>query len=221
MARAATASKPDSGRAEGQGTPRGDKTRQALKAVIARLAERKPLSDITLAEICRVSELTTGAVYFHFQSKDDAVEEMIIDLVEHGYAASLKRGAGADFAQSIRIVLENTTKFCRTGGYLPNAIQVTINSRPKAYAAWLAARQPVIDRLAEMIAETRREKGLSADPSQFLATFILNSIEDVALDAFHWRNPNLAPFVADPEQWIAEQQALWTWAILAPAAQPR
>jgi AcrR family transcriptional regulator len=223
MAKKAVSRKIEHKRSESVATPRGDKTRTAIKTVIAKLAEKRPIAEVTLADICHATKLTTGAVYFHFSGKDEAVEEMAIDLLERGYEVMLERArqSGGTLVEFIRVIIEGTTKLCATRGFLPNALQVTINSRPKAYAAWLAARQPVIDQLADLITIARREKGLGPESSRFLATFMLNSVEDVALDAFHWRNPNLAPFVSDPEQWIAEQEALWTWAILAPPPQMR
>lgn len=194
---------------------RGDKTRGQIKAVIARLASKHDLADIALADICKASKLTTGAVYFHFKGKDEAVEEMVIDEVEAMYAALL-RDDHSSFEPMVRAIIAQCAAYEQASGRRSRAIQLVINSRPRAYEAWIAARAPVIARLTELIAATRREAGLPEDASAFLALFILNSIEDLSMDVFQWGNPTLKPFAERPEDWVARQTALWSYAILAP-----
>lgn len=194
---------------------RGDKTRRQIKAVIAKLASKNDLADISLSDICKGTKLTTGAVYFHFKGKDDAVEEMVIDEVEAMYAGMLKCDY-ASFEEMARAIIAASTTYQQTTGRRTRAIQLVINSRPRAYEAWLAARAPVIERLTDLIAVSRRQEGLADEASAFLALFILNSIEDLSMDVFQWGNPTLKPFAAKPEDWIERQTALWSWAIHAP-----
>lgn len=49
-----------------------------------------------------------------------------------------------------------------------------------------------------------------------LAHFLLNSIEDLSMDAFQWHNTYLEAYAADPTEWEERQTTLWKWAILAP-----
>lgn len=195
---------------------RGDKTRRQIKAVIAKLASKQDLADISLSDICKGTKLTTGAVYFHFKGKDEAVEEMVIDEIETMYGALLRERDYASFDEMVRTIIARCTAYEQTSGRRSRTIQLVINSRPRAYEAWLAARAPVIDRLTSLIAQSRRDKGLPDEPSPFLALFILNSIEDLSMDVFQWRNPTLQPFAASPDAWIERQTALWAWAIHAP-----
>lgn len=194
---------------------RGDKTRRQIKSVIAKLASKRDLADISLSDICKGTKLTTGAVYFHFKGKDEAVEEMVIDEVEAMYSGMLEQEY-AGFEEMARAIIAASTSYQQTTGRRTRAIQVVINSRPRAYDAWISARTPVIERLTDLIAASRRQAGLAEDPSAFLALFILNSIEDLSMDVFQWGNPTLKPFAAKPEDWIERQTALWSWAIHAP-----
>jgi AcrR family transcriptional regulator len=194
---------------------RGDKTRRQIKAVIAKLASKHDLADISLADICKGSKLTTGAVYFHFKGKDEAVEEMVIDEVETIYGRLLETDHPS-FDAMVRAIIAQCTAYERTNGRRSRAIQLIINSRPRAYEAWIAARAPIIERLTTLIARARHEAGLEQDASAFLALFILNSIEDLGMDVFQWGNPTLKPYAEQPEDWIARQTALWSHAILAP-----
>ncbi len=194
---------------------RGDKTRRQIKAVIARLASKQDLADISLSDICKGSKLTTGAVYFHFKGKDEAVEEMVIDEIETMYGRLL-RAQHSTFEEMVRAIIAQCTDYERANGRRSRAIQLVINSRPRAYEAWIAARAPVIERLTALIATSRRTAGLAEDASAFLALFILNSIEDLSMDVFQWGNPTLKPYAERPEDWVARQTALWSHAILAP-----
>lgn len=194
---------------------RGDKTRRQIKAVIAKLASKHDLADISLADICKASKLTTGAVYFHFKGKDEAVEEMVVDEIETMYGQILEADHPS-FENMARAIIAQCTAYEQANGRRSRAIQLVINSRPRAYEAWIAARAPVIERLTDLITRSRREAGLDADASPFLALFILNSIEDLSMDVFQWGNPTLKPFAERPEDWIARQTALWSYAILAP-----
>lgn len=194
---------------------RGDKTRRQIKAVIAKLASKRDLADISLSDICKGSKLTTGAVYFHFKGKDEAVEEMVIDEVETIYGRLLQT-EHPNFEAMVRAIIAQCTAYEQDNGRRSRAIQLIINSRPRAYEAWIAARAPVIERLTALIAISRREAGLAEDASAFLALFILNSIEDLGMDVFQWGNPTLKPYAERAEDWVARQTALWSHAILAP-----
>lgn len=195
---------------------RGDRTRRQIKAAIAKLLSKQDVAEITLADICKATRLTTGAVYFHFSGKDDAVEEMVIDEVEGIYSALLKGAPDPDFETCVRRLIAACAQYELTNGRRSRAIQQVINARPKAYAAWLAAREPVVERLTALIAEARAAHGLETGSAGFLGLFILNSIEDLGMDVFQWKNPTLQPYAASPDAWVDRQARLWSWAIRAP-----
>lgn len=199
---------------------RGERTRKGIKQAIARLAARKDVSEINISEICKAARVTTGALYFHFKGKDEAVEEMIIDEVRSVNAMRLSAMRGESFADDIRAVLALSSAYHRTKKRLPRAVGAVINSRPHAYQAWLAARRPVVAVLEADIARERLAHKLSAKAAPYLAHFILNSLEDLALDLYQWGNPTLAPFAETADEWDARQTALWSWAILAPFDSP-
>lgn len=218
MARRARIAETNPAALEVQHDGRGERTRKQIKLAIARLASRKDVSEINLAEICKAADVTTGALYFHFKNKDEAVEEMIIDEVREVNAERMAALTGESFADHIKAILALSSRFHRSKKRLARAIGVVINSRPKAYEAWLAARRPVISRLEEAIVRERKLRGLSPEPAAYLAHFILNSLEDLALDLYQFGNPTLTPFAKTSEDWNARQVALWDWAILTPFA---
>ena len=195
---------------------RGDKTRRHIKKVIAQLAKTNEIYDFTLSDVCQATDITTGALYFHFKSKEDAIEEMVIDQVHVLYEALAASIETDDVNDYIAGLISHTTAYHKKYKRLPRAIQVVINTRPKAYEAWLAARAPIIDRMSALIGAAREAQNLSAKPSRYLAHYLLTSIEDLGMDAFQWRNPTLAPYARNAAKWNKDQAALWTWSILAP-----
>jgi len=199
---------------------RGDRTRKQIKAAIARLLSKRDVADITLADICKATRLTTGAVYFHFSGKDEAVEEMVIDEVETIYSMQMAGPQDNDFETAVRRLIAACAEYELASGRRSRAIQQVINARPRAYAAWLEARRPVVERLTALIAEARATRGMETESSSFLGLFILNSIEDLGMDVYQWKNPTLQPYAATTEDWVDRQARLWSWAILAPLEQP-
>jgi AcrR family transcriptional regulator len=193
----------------------GDRTRQQIKKVIAQLANKKELSEITLADICKETKLTTGAVYFHFGGRDEAIEEMVIDEVNALYKEQLA-GSSESFESFVAAIIDANTHYNLKNKQMPRAIATAIFSRPRVYEAWLKARRPVVELLESLIAKKRADRSLSLSEAPYLAHFILNSIEDLAIDVFQWANPALAPFAADPAAWRKQQTAMWSWTILAP-----
>ena len=194
---------------------RGERTRKLIKATIAKLAAQRDIADINLADICRAAKLTTGALYFHFGGKDEAVEEMVIDQITDLYG-SLASKQTEGFEALVKVVLEGSTRYHRAQGRLPRAIQVFINTRPRVYAAWIKAREPLAARFEAAITRERGERGLATEHSAYLAYVILNSIEDLAMDVFQWSDPTLKPFAQNDEDWNERQVRVWTWAILVP-----
>jgi AcrR family transcriptional regulator len=217
VASAATGRKP---RAIAPADSRGDRTRKTILAAIRKLLSKQDVADITLADICKATKLTTGAVYFHFAGKDEAVEEMVIEEVAGIYGLHLATGTPADFSAFIRRLIADSADYEQANGRLSRTIQQVINARPRAYAAWIAARTPVITVLAQLIREARLANGLAPEPADFLALFILNSIEDLGMDVYQWKNPTLQPFAPSADSWAERQGALWEWAILAPMPAP-
>jgi AcrR family transcriptional regulator len=194
---------------------RGDRTRQQIKNVIAQLANKKELSEITLADICKATKLTTGAVYFHFGGRDEAIEEMVIDEVKALYAEQLA-GSSESFESFVAAIIDANTRYNLKNKQMPRAIATAIFSKPRVYQAWLEARRPVVEQLQSLIARKREERSLSVSDAPYLAHFILNSIEDLAIDVFQWANPALADFAADPDLWRDRQTTMWAWTILTP-----
>jgi AcrR family transcriptional regulator len=193
---------------------KGQATRSHIKRAIAEIATTRDIATVTLADICAKAKLTTGALYFHFEGRDRAIEEMAIDVVRDHYERILKVPDSA-FEEFLRGVIGIFTHYNQNNGRLPRAVYVTIGTRRKVGRFWLNARQPVVAKFKRLIEAEREQAGLSTDPAPFLAHFILNSIEDLSMDAFQWNNVELAAFAGTLREWQDRQCSLWRSAILA------
>ena len=196
---------------------KGDLTRRYIKDAIADLASRRDITTIGLADICAATRLTTGSIYFHFPNKDAAIEEMVIDEVEAHYRR-LMGYAESGFPDFLAAIVSDFARYARKRRHLPRAIRLFVGTRRKAGDAWLAARQPILDRLAALISDLRAEHGLPQTPSPFLAQYILTSLEDLSIDAFQENNADTIAFANQLEQWRERNVALWMWAIRTPAS---
>jgi AcrR family transcriptional regulator len=207
---------------EDESGSKGDRSRRAIKRAVVSLVSRRAVEEISLADICRATKLTTGAVYFHFASKDEAIEEAVVDEINASYertAAALELAGG--LREALETIVRMKTEFHRATKRLTMAIQVVINTRPRAYQAWLDARTPVLDRLIGMLTDVRSRAGLSTEPAGFIAHFVVGAIEDLAMDVYQWRNPRLAVYAGVEEMWINYQVDMWVAAAMAPIGGPR
>lgn len=195
---------------------RGERTKASIKQAILKLAVKRDLPDISLADICKTARVTTGALYFHFTGKEDAVEAMVLDQLAEIYGVLAGPDAPRAAPALIAWIVENTARFHQRGRKLAGVIEATIQTRPRVYDAWIEARRPVIAALETAIAEARSAQGLPAGDAPYLAHILLTSVEDLAVDTFRWQNPTLAPFAVDTDAWVRRQAALWGFAILAP-----
>ncbi len=63
--------------AAGEMLNKGERTRGRIKEVFAELLENKSFASITIADICRASDVTVGGFYFHFVSQDELLNEVM------------------------------------------------------------------------------------------------------------------------------------------------
>lgn len=203
-------------RSEPPQTLRGERTKKRIKAFIAKYGATKDVMELKLSDICRSLKITTGAFYFHFKNRDEAIEETIIDEIESVYSTIINEVEEERFEPFVYALIEKLTEFQVGRGRLPRSVQAIINTAPWVYEGWTKARQPLLEKLTRLIAQERANDGLSTEPAEYLASYLLNAVEDLGMDAFQWGNPSLATYAQDRAQWNARNFKLWDWAIRAP-----
>ncbi|ARK29955.1 TetR/AcrR family transcriptional regulator [Halalkalibacter krulwichiae] len=56
------------------------RSKKIFKKILLTLLQKKPFDEITITEIVREAEFNRGTFYFHYEQKEDLLEEMIEDV---------------------------------------------------------------------------------------------------------------------------------------------
>ncbi|HEY3888124.1 MAG TPA: TetR/AcrR family transcriptional regulator, partial [Caulobacteraceae bacterium] len=76
---------------------KGERTRQRIKQAFADLLGGKSFTSVTIADICRTSDITVGGFYFHFPSQEALLDEVMAEYLGgllDDFEAALDNGAG-------------------------------------------------------------------------------------------------------------------------------
>ena len=103
---------------------KGDLTKRSIKAKAIRLFAQKGFKDVTMKDICEVTELSRGGLYLHYSSTKQIFSDIIDDLMNaQGDAFSEKIEQGLSAKEILLQVLERyKNEMMDTGGSLSVAI---------------------------------------------------------------------------------------------------
>lgn len=103
---------------------KGDLTKRSIKAKAIRLFAQKGFKDVTMKDICEVTELSRGGLYLHYSSTKQIFSEIIDDLMNaQGDAFSEKIEQGLSAKEILLQVLERyKNEMMDAGGSLSVAI---------------------------------------------------------------------------------------------------
>jgi AcrR family transcriptional regulator len=181
---------------------KGERTRQRIKAAFAGLLERKSFASVTIADICRTSDITVGGLYFHFPS-----QEQLLDEVMAAYVARLVGDleAALEETQLANAVCSAFLKaYSETAG-LAGAFQQLTRLRPDYALRWRTASELTLLRLAERLRASRVD--LSADRATFLAYALVTMIMSRLDLVYVYRGRSAS--AAAPATLHAELAELW------------
>ncbi|MDI9487506.1 MAG: TetR/AcrR family transcriptional regulator [Bacillota bacterium] len=103
---------------------KGDLTKQSIKAKAIRLFAQKGFKDVTMKDICEVTELSRGGLYLHYSSTKQIFSDIIDDLMNaQGDEFSEKIEQGLSAKEILLQVLERyKNEMMDVGGSLSVAI---------------------------------------------------------------------------------------------------
>lgn len=153
---------------------KGERTRQRIKDAFAELLAEKNFAALTIADICRKSDITVGGFYFHF-----AGQEELLDEVMNEYSQAL--WADVDVAMAVAGSADPAVAVCATfvGAYehkngLARAFQQLTRMRSDYAQRWRAASGPRIERLADILRGERPD--LAREKAHLLAHVLMTMI---------------------------------------------
>jgi TetR/AcrR family transcriptional regulator, transcriptional repressor for nem operon len=139
------------------GERRPDTTRDRLIAAAARQFAHRPYSAVSLDDILAEAELTKGAMYFHFSSKQALALQIIDDFTEMTRSAVFelvdRRMSGLETLIEfvfVRALHDAQYDVARAGGRLLDALE---NATPLPRALWQSRREFVTNLIQKAAAE--------------------------------------------------------------------
>ncbi|HEX4198266.1 MAG TPA: TetR/AcrR family transcriptional regulator [Caulobacteraceae bacterium] len=153
---------------------KGERTKQRIKAAFADLLAGKSFTSITIADICRTSDITVGGFYFHFASQEDLLDEVIaeyIDVLVGDFDAAIDDRRGTALAEA---VCGAFLKAYSEQAGLARTFQQLTRMRSDYASRWRVASEGGMRRLGESLAVERPD--LAPDRALFLAHALVTMI---------------------------------------------
>jgi len=85
------------------------KTRRAIFDAFTKLLENKSYSNITVQDIINEADISRSTFYSHFETKDELLKELCIEIFEHVFSDNLSEEQSHDFSSAERDLKEEIT----------------------------------------------------------------------------------------------------------------
>lgn len=200
---------------------KGARTKALIKQVVADLVDEKGVDGVVLEDICKRTELTIGAFYFHFGSKDAALEEVAIDSLESYYDGLIDAPENLNLYNEVHNILESSIEVHVHHPRMARLMYTMVPRSNRVYVHWLTARNRLIERLALAMA---RERGLSQEAAASMAPlgqeylcaqYLLAGAEGFFENAFYGSDPQFSKIDLKPANLVRDIAVLWYRSITA------
>jgi len=195
---------------------KGARTRSLIKDAIVNLARRKDWTEITLVDICDATGLTAGAFYFHFATKDEAIEEIAVERMESYFTYMETSIEGVDdiYVIAHTVIRAHYEGYLKSAGLSPILYSIT-KARPNVYKYWLERRRPLRLRLEAAFRAARAAAGLPEGEEEFLSHWLLSVTEDFLQDVFFSSgNVELNTVAGNADTFVRVQAKAWYRAVM-------
>lgn len=203
---------------------KGERTRQAIHETLIELVNSRPIDDIKVSDICAPSGLAVGAFYFHFKSKDDALDQLATGVVAQVYDGALTVPRSDDLFSEIAGILSEFYRAACEQRDRVKAFFHIMNARrhPAVRAAWMARRAMLLERLVARIDEARQATKVDGfQSSNVTAHFLIGALERFYDDVFFLTIDRVLPSQAGNFDVFVRQQAqTWVQVIMAKPTNP-
>jgi AcrR family transcriptional regulator len=107
-------------------------TRSRILEVASRRFRGEGVAAVGLAGIMQDADLTNGAFYVHFKSKEDLVQEVVVNALEHGLQGMIAAAQGCGLERGIRAYLSPQARDAPDEGCATAALVAEIARHPEA-----------------------------------------------------------------------------------------
>lgn len=170
--------------AEQLGLKKSAITQRLILDAAAKVFRESAYSDVRLADIAAAAGMQTGSLYYHFASREDLVDQVLVAGVNRVFSETVARvealpsdaGPREKLACAIRAHLETMHQ---VDNYLSASIRI-VNQLPRAaFAGRRARRRAYLDYWGKLIAEAAEagmlRPGIDVSVSRMLLLGMLNS----------------------------------------------
>lgn len=199
---------------------KGSRTRTLIMNTIVELLAEKG-QRFVLEEVCVRTGLTVGAFYFHFKSKEEAIEEIVIERLHRSHRDALEAVADAGLYENIFAIIwlrltgqeEDKVLFHLPYRVIPTSFRV--------YKEWLAVRDAVVEKVAHAVArEKRGPQARATNPDHLASHFLMAGLEGFMENAFYGSHAQVAKFDLRPIPLSRDLAAIWYSAVMGQEVDP-
>lgn len=193
---------------------KGERTRRLLLDCVIRLVHERPLADVKIGDVCTAAGVATGAFYFHFGSRDEALVAAALDGLSAVYRDVLAAPSDPDLHSEVVGIIAVFDRYRCERPDLIAAIYTIVNAYRPVRLAWHDERLALVERLARRFAVARGEDGGGFGSCRVLAHFLLGALERFYDDVFFGPvDAALTAEAATPAVFVDQQAAVWVRAV--------
>jgi AcrR family transcriptional regulator len=171
--------KPASGRKSAAGT-KGHATREVIKQAMLELVNEQGFTNFRLRDLCERTGLTIGAFYFHFESKEQALEEVAASAAEALFAQISTNIDAQPLKDEFRYTIEDYQRGYSDPGLREQTrmMRSLIPANPVVTETYFRARTAIITKLVTTAAKERKAAGLKTGPERAIIEYLFSGLAD-------------------------------------------
>jgi AcrR family transcriptional regulator len=194
---------------------KGERTRLEIQVAVIELANEMRPDSIKVGDICERAGIPTGSFYFHFRSREDALESSAAAELQTFYQELLAVPHADDLLTEIEAILQVFDRYRRERPRQLNAVFAILATHRPVRAAWLDLRGILVGRLADRFARERPRRPGAFASDHVLAHFLLGGVERFYDDVFVGPpDPALHREAGSTTVFVREQARLWHRAVV-------
>jgi AcrR family transcriptional regulator len=189
-----------------------------IKATIQELIAETGFQDLKLEDVCARAGVTVGAFYFHFPSKDAALEEMWVEMNRDFYEGILAADTGESLESFVKLLLRRSIDLCIESPVLFRVGYWLIPRSMSVYRSWVDSRSGVVRRLVTLTAASRGRQGRPSRADALDVHFLMSGLEGFIENLFFGTDETMSPIQKSPGRLTADLWSHWRSVLLRPMA---
>lgn len=160
--------------------PKGQATREVIKQAMLELVNEQGFTNFRLRDLCERTGLTIGAFYFHFDSKEQALEEVAASAAEALFARISVHIEAQPLKEEFRLIIADYQRGYSEPGLREQTrmMRSLIPANPMVTATYFRARTAIISKLVETATRERLAAGMKSGPERAVIEYLFSGLAD-------------------------------------------